>query len=123
MARIRAKIDNKQSTWTANMRPRVGSSIVYNGFYWTNVTGVNSIPGVANDWVKSGALQDGTYLLWNGYRLYKDEGNSQIYPEAGEEIKGRGNGTLFSGEIIHATAKIDNPTLTDADFNLLNSYP
>lgn len=105
------------------MRPRVGSSIVYNGFYWTNVTGVNSIPGVANDWVKSGALQDGTYLLWNGYRLYKDEGNSQIYPEAGEEIKGRGNGTLFSGEIIHATAKIDNPTLTDADFNLLNSYP
>jgi hypothetical protein len=85
------------------------------------------IDGIAQDIVDLtttiNSLNQYQYLIWNGYRLYKNAGNTEVYPEAGEELKGRGNGTLFGGEIIHATAKIDNPTLTDADFNLLNSYP
>tara|TARA_R110000823_G_scaffold309594_3_gene433974 strand:+ start:7988 stop:8647 length:660 start_codon:yes stop_codon:yes gene_type:complete len=85
------------------------------------------IDGIAQDIVDLtttiNSLNQYQYLIWNGYRLYKNAGNTEVYPEAGEELKGRGNGTLFSGEIIHATAKIDNPTLTDADFNLKNSYP
>lgn len=69
------------------------------------------------------SLANYQYIIWNGYRLYKNAGNVQAYPEAGEELKGRGDGSLFGGEIVHITAKINNPAKIDADFNLLNSYP
>ncbi|PIB28924.1 hypothetical protein BFP77_08380 [Maribacter sp. 4U21] len=61
-----------------------------------------------------------------GYRLYKESGNTEIYPQAGEEVKGRGDGSLFGGEIVHCTAKADiaDPgTWANTDFNLIDSNP
>jgi len=61
-----------------------------------------------------------------GYRLYKELGNTEIYPQAGEELKGRGDGSLFGGEIVHLTAKADIPdpsTWANANFNFIDSNP
>lgn len=65
-------------------------------------------------------------IYFKGYRLFKELGNTATYPQAGEELKGRGDGSLFGGEIIHVTAKIDLPdpaTVTDTDFNFIDSTP
>lgn len=64
-------------------------------------------------------------LYWKGYRLYKELGNTELYPQAGEELKGRGDGAFFGGEIVHMTAIADVPdpvAAADADFNLIISY-
>jgi hypothetical protein len=65
-------------------------------------------------------------LYFLGYRLYKDQGNTETYPQTGEELRGRGDGSLFGGEILHITAINDVPiaaNASEADFNLINSEP
>ncbi|RDY57724.1 hypothetical protein [Flagellimonas nanhaiensis] len=66
--RIKTKIENKTATWTAHSRPRVGSATIHNGFYWTNVTGINSEPGIGSDWINTGIvmnapLQPGSHVI------------------------------------------------------------
>lgn len=65
-------------------------------------------------------------VYWKGYRLFKEQGNVELYPQAGEEVKGRGDGTFFGGEIVWMTAKADVPdpvTAANDDFNLIESIP
>ncbi|TLP81348.1 hypothetical protein [Maribacter sp. ACAM166] len=65
-------------------------------------------------------------IYFKGYRLYKELGNVELYPQTGEEVMGRGDGTLFGGEIIHVTAKTDLPdqgVVTNSDFNFISSTP
>lgn len=64
-------------------------------------------------------------LYWKGYRLYKELGNTESYPQAGEEIMGQGDGSFFAGERVHLIAKADIPVATNAtdqDFTFINSY-
>ncbi|WP_036384095.1 hypothetical protein [Muricauda sp. MAR_2010_75] len=58
MARIKNILINKTSDWSQNIRPRVGSTIKHNGYYWSNATGINSEPGLTNDWVNCGIVID-----------------------------------------------------------------
>lgn len=58
MARIKNILVNKTSDWSQNLRPRVGNTVKYNGFYWSNLTGFNAEPGLTNDWFNSGIVID-----------------------------------------------------------------
>lgn len=76
----------------------------------------------------SDAIDNGAQvvLYCRNYRLYKENGNTEIYPQAGEELKGRGDGSLYGGEIVHLTAIADiaDPsTWADSDFNFISSTP
>lgn len=66
------------------------------------------------------------FLIWHGYRLYKIAGNVQIYPEAGEEIQGRGDGTLEGGDNVKLEAIVPIPDINTAiegtDYKFLTSY-
>lgn len=72
-------------------------------------------------------LPTNQYRLWNGYRLFKIAGNSELFPQTGEEVQGRGDGRYKGGEWVHFEAKRDLPDAQAPDdildMNLFTSYP
>tara|TARA_R110002051_G_scaffold297564_2_gene363988 strand:+ start:38968 stop:39639 length:672 start_codon:yes stop_codon:yes gene_type:complete len=67
-------------------------------------------------------------LYWNNYRLYKDNGNIENYPQTGEKLEGRGDGRYAAGEYItdsEVLRDLPNAQATDEalDINILNSRP
>ena len=66
------------------------------------------------------------FLIWHGYRLYKIAGNVEIYPEAMEEIQGRGDGTLENGDNVKLEAIVPildiNTAIEGTDYKFLTSY-
>ena len=67
------------------------------------------------------------YVTWNGYRLYKVSGGGLAYPEPLDEAKGRGDGTLEGGEVVHIEAITAIPDIALAvegvNYKLLIKYP
>lgn len=79
MSQLVVKIDSKTDTWNVNRRYKVGKAIVYGCFYWTNITGANTEPGVANDWLQTGTIFQviaSTVINGNRFHLYKAVGNN-----------------------------------------------
>lgn len=72
-------------------------------------------------------LIDNYFIKWNDYRLYKLPGNTELYPQTGEEIQGRGDGRYLNGNWIHGEAKRDLPNGQAPDYaldiNHFNAYP
>ncbi|CAG2532921.1 hypothetical protein MAR621_03115 [Maribacter dokdonensis] len=67
-------------------------------------------------------------LYWNNYRLYKDNGNTELYPQAGEKLEARGDGRYAGGEYITDSEVLrdlpDGQATDEAlDINILNSRP
>ena len=56
MSQIKSKIENKNITWSARMRFRVGDVCEHNGVSWVNTTGKNSEPGIGQDWLKKSSI-------------------------------------------------------------------
>jgi hypothetical protein len=123
--RIRTKVENKTATWVINARPRVGAATSYNGFYWTNATGINAEPGTTNDWVKSGAIESGNSsgLIrvsgYAGYLVDKLGGGNPSIVEAGNFLYG--TGAFYPGEYTILFSLIDNPA-TPADVEKVFRY-
>ncbi len=67
------------------------------------------------------------YKDWHGYRLYKTSGGVLPYPEPGDEIKGRGDGTLEGGWLVHLEATANIPDIALAvegvNYKLLTKFP
>lgn len=51
MSQSIAKTDSKTVNWSPNLRIKVGQSVNYNGYVWSNLTGINGEPGVTTDWI------------------------------------------------------------------------
>lgn len=65
------------------------------------------------------------FIIWHGYRLYKVPGNTETYPEAQDELQGRGEGQLEGGDIVHLEVLNAMPDITlvvEADYKFLTSY-
>lgn len=111
MARVRAKVENKTTIWVANSRPRVGSATIHKGFYWTNTTGINSEPGVGDDWVRTGAIESLTGLIrisgYSGYLTDNRDNGIDTQMKAGNFFYGEGQ--FYPGEYIIGYSLIDDP--------------
>ena len=47
---IQTKTTSSSTTWSEDLRNRVGDSVVHSGSIWINKNGKNSEPGIGNDW-------------------------------------------------------------------------
>lgn len=50
MTQIVQKTENKNVIWNINLRARVGQTVTHNSIEYTNITGINTEPGVGSDW-------------------------------------------------------------------------
>lgn len=74
----------------------------------------------------SGSPSSSGYIRWRDYRLYKESGGSEIYPEIGDEIQGRGDGSFYSGEWIHGEinkAMGGSYVADNDDIDIFTRYP
>ncbi len=58
MPQIKSKIENRQTSWAAYKRFKIGDACTHNGTEYINVTGKNTEPGTSNDWLsKASAIE------------------------------------------------------------------
>lgn len=50
--------ENKKVIWNSSLRPKVGDVVEYNGVFYTNLTGLNTEPGVGSDWDRQFLIND-----------------------------------------------------------------
>lgn len=91
------------------------------------IDGLQDLLDTINDDIQTlmgtiGNLSGNLFLRWNGYRLYKESGGTEIFPQIGDELKGRGDGRFENGEWVHCEVTTDNP-VDDNDINRFTSYP
>lgn len=55
---VAVKIKNSSVEWSKLLRPRVGDTVLYNGNYFQNTSGINRIPqiGTENGWTHIGSV-------------------------------------------------------------------
>lgn len=96
----------KNKAWNANLRVRVGQSVIYAGSTWVNKTGFNSEPGVSTDWeeVSGGA----SYIVPFGeLTVYKLSTNSDLENiEAGDIATGQLNTGIFLERGVYVSGSI-----------------
>lgn len=124
MSQIVVKIDSKTTLWNLNRRFKPGQSVIYSGYYWTNLTGANSEPGVGTDWIQVGTIFSATPTLSiNGiqFSLHKTPGNSDVDKKSTLEVNdmviGWWDANTFFPSAIYIGGDID----TKSSYNEVNS--
>lgn len=99
---ISARIKNDSVIWNDSLRVRVGKPVIYEGNYYSNITGINSVPGTSNDWVFVGS----TKSTVTG--LHKNPSNDpdNNFLEEGDIIK-----RVVEGAVIEGIYNGPNPNL------------
>jgi len=103
MLKIKTTLD---IDWSANLRPRVGESAIYQDRTWVNRTGYNGEPGATPDWDSLESADD--YIIPFGSLItYKASGNTNNSAvEAGDSVMGQLNGGLFMTRGTYVTGNI-----------------
>jgi len=114
-----SQIDNKVADWNQFKRYKPGNLVIYGGYYWKNITGGNSEPGVGNDWLNIGSASQSkptVILNRNQFILFKNPLNSnkdnQSTLEIGDMVTGWWSDVLF----------FDLAVYLGGDVNLAGSY-
>jgi hypothetical protein len=50
--KTKVQLVNSVETWDANRRYKINAIVTYLGSDWQNTTGINSEPGIGNDWIR-----------------------------------------------------------------------
>lgn len=113
MPQIKAKVENKNTTWNARMRFRVGANVKHNDVSYVNVTGGNGEPGVSGDWVRSAGETVGVTEGYVDQKALDAENNAKAYAES---LAIGGGGSGLTGRYLTVAAMIaDQNTQLDLD--------
>lgn len=61
---ISTKIQAKSVPWVSTLRPRVLETVMYNGGYYQNTTGKNSVPDTLLDYIFIGSISVSEMILF-----------------------------------------------------------
>jgi hypothetical protein len=111
MSKSKLIIENSELQWDSKRRYRVNAVVSYSGFNWQNLTGINTEPGVGDDWIISSPNEEATLITLStisSMSSYNGPATTVIVSEknrGGTFVYKTGSFTNDNGIIFTATGK------------------
>lgn len=131
MSLVKTKTQSNNIAWSENLRPKVGDSVSHNGSEWSSINGINSEPGVGNDWKQivseSKEVRPIVTVFGNKFFLLKSPLNNN--PLNSEKIEvndfivdGFFNDSTFWMKAVYTNTNPNSDINLESNWNVLDSY-